>query len=212
MNKTVLIFLVLIFSSQHIFAGNVLLDRKARSSSNFKKCAKDNLGKCDFYTKCLEKYNSCGKNGYALSYGNKYCKRFNAYEGSAYYKKWMRRTTTDLQKALISYVGDRAGKVPCEEITTFAFDSHAGAYLKLPTDVCKLDTKTAVDVVTTVDGGDFLSRAALKQFLKVAGVCIARLTDEQPYSTSSDKLKWWKDAEKRIKTRLGTCCELTPNK
>lgn len=31
---------------------------------------------CDFYSECMEANSHCGPTGYALGYGNKYCRRF----------------------------------------------------------------------------------------------------------------------------------------
>ena len=33
-------------------------------------------GNCDFYSQCLESRIPCGRDGYALGYGDHYCRRF----------------------------------------------------------------------------------------------------------------------------------------
>ena len=36
-------------------------------------------GDCSFYRKCVETKMYCGDNGYAINYGERYCKRFEEY-------------------------------------------------------------------------------------------------------------------------------------
>ncbi len=36
-------------------------------------------GDCDFYRGCLDRVFPCGESGYALTFGDKYCRRFNNY-------------------------------------------------------------------------------------------------------------------------------------
>ena len=36
-------------------------------------------GNCDFYRGCVETHAPCGEVGYALAFGEKYCRRFNNY-------------------------------------------------------------------------------------------------------------------------------------
>ena len=41
-------------------------------------CAAPKANTCNFYSNCLERYQACGEQGYALNYGQKYCYQFQA--------------------------------------------------------------------------------------------------------------------------------------
>lgn len=207
MRKIIFIALLSYMASQHVQAENLPLGRNARVSSNFKKCAKAKLGNCDFYTDCLEKYYPCGKKGYAIAYGDKYCRRFNELNGTAYFKKWIARTTKDLQTSIISYVDKQKGKIQCKNLAEAAFDSHPDAYLKLPTDVCKIDRRTLVGVVGTVDRGDRFEARSLKQIVIVGATCMKRWLKIDQINPP-EQYYWWKEVHDDAKQRLGTCCKI----
>ena len=129
---------------------------------------------CDFYISCLENSKNCGPDGYAQSYGNFYCKRFNALDSNDLTSqgiRWRNATLMCLQRMLVPIVTGEENKT-CEQIIDFAFDSHPACYTIPGDSICDLpvsDIYTAFDTVKLVDS--IFSSRGLKQFYAVAKKC-----------------------------------------
>jgi hypothetical protein len=95
---------------------------------------------CAFYMGCLEAKFPCGSDGYAVGYGNKYCRAFsdNAAQFSDMGKRWISDVMVCLQTELVPLVNATTAvtatttttKPTCPTIKKFAFDSHPKCYLQ----------------------------------------------------------------------------------
>ncbi|CAJ1935384.1 unnamed protein product [Cylindrotheca closterium] len=82
---------------------------------------------CKFYSECLEEKFQCGDSGYPLAFGLHYCEVFlrNDPDFSEEGLVWAAKVRQCLQDALVETL-DR--DMSCEEVETFAFDSHPECY------------------------------------------------------------------------------------
>jgi hypothetical protein len=128
---------------------------------------------CAFYAACLEQVNPCGASGYALGYGEKYCSRYDVdHRFSAEGLAWRDNVLHCLQESLVSRLSTPA---TCDDLTTFAFDSHPRCYTEGPS-ICFLPPSDALEVVSVIDGKDLLSLRSAKQVGTVAATCVVQLT------------------------------------
>ena len=110
---------------------------------------------CQFYVDCLEAKNQCGKEGYALGFGNKYCALFNSLELSRHGEDWISGTMACLQEALIHFAAKTS---TCESIKQTAFESHVKCYVDNGFcelglgDQMKISETVIWEVLTSVDG------------------------------------------------------------
>ncbi|CAF1574772.1 unnamed protein product [Didymodactylos carnosus] len=147
-----------------------------------KSCENPVYDTCSWYGNCLEQKKSCGKNGYAVNYGLRYCQKFaqNLAEFSFAGKNWVSKTMNCLQQSLVEAYQDDT--VTCDDITNAAFDSHAKCYVN--SGICSLVLQSAENVFrdmkalgSVYDFKDFLSWKALKQIDETASAC----TEQSPY-------------------------------
>ncbi len=99
---------------------------------------------CDFYEKCLEAKNQCGNEGYAIGYGQKYCRAFNSLDLSPQGEKWITATMACLQENLIPYAED---KTDCKVIKDSAFQSHVNCYVN--SGFCDLSNQDKLKIMKT---------------------------------------------------------------
>ncbi|GLE08305.1 hypothetical protein PINS_up019370 [Pythium insidiosum] len=87
---------------------------------------------CAFYLDCLEATFPCGADGYAVGYGDKYCRAFAANEAwfSPKGKRWISDVMFCLQTDLVPLLTATAAKKTCPEIRQQAFSSHPPCYLQ----------------------------------------------------------------------------------
>lgn len=92
------------------------------------KCRDPTGDSCQWYRKCLNKYNKCEKDEYALNYGEKFCEKFSqSYSGfSSQAQRWINDVRKCLQKNLAPLVGT---DTPCAKLRKQAFDSHTACYV-----------------------------------------------------------------------------------
>lgn len=127
---------------------------------------------CLFYSQCVESDNSCGKGGYALNYGEKYCLKFLENDGlTEKGKLWRTKTMLCLQMALIPLLNQPKETNFCESLENKAFDSHVGCYTQNDASFCWLpsdDWKTIG--FNILDIKDIVSWNGIKQASKIAFV------------------------------------------
>ena len=133
---------------------------------------------CDFYSECVEEKITCGNEGYALGYGDKYCNRFKdetsfSEEGAA----WRDNTLVCLQTKLLPFVEhDHPAELSCQGLRQAAFDSHPPCYTSPGYSICDLGVGDLYTIYGIIDGGDMLSSEGLTQMRRVASSCILDLT------------------------------------
>lgn len=113
----------------------------------------------------------CGKNGYPLGYGEKYCHKFAKARPklSGKGKAWVTKTMLCLQKHLVPWATGQK-KATCANLKSHAFATHPGCYIK--GGVCTLGPKDWAVIVDTVGFIElFNSKDALLASLKTVGGC-----------------------------------------
>ena len=139
---------------------------------------------CGFYIDCLEKYYPCGNEGYAISYGYKYCERFSDENftncSSDKGDEWMDYTLPCLQEALVPIIETNTNNLTCNKIKYYAFDSHSDCYTGGGGDVpngpsiCFLPLDDVKCILNTIDTKDLLSPLGIKEDIQTAQVCISQ--------------------------------------
>jgi len=122
-----------------------------------------------FY-RCAEETLSCGPDGYLIGYGARYAERFYRHTRrwmSPVGQRWLDATLVCLQVALRERI-DAA--TSCLDVRTLAFDSHPECYVDAG--FCQLPLSDWFAVAATIDGGDWLSRDALRQLTATAHACL----------------------------------------
>ncbi len=158
------------------------------------------LGSCGFYRQCMEARVACGPSGYALSYGEKYCKKFSSETRlSPKGKAWRDAALICLQKSLLPIVQTEEGTQPtCEAVMDTAFDSHPLCYLDpgkgaigIPS-ICDLSLVDLYLITTEVDGRDLRSLRAAKQINIVSTQCVGALSAElKNLQTAANEVEYW---------------------
>ena len=128
---------------------------------------------CDFYTSCLEKAHPCGNSGYALNFGEKFCKKFLDLNSdptmSKLGKQWMVDVRQCLQNAAVSLAYDLS--LTCSEIQTKAFASHPLCYTQQGGVLCQ-NPSLWVSLVKVI-GWDTLKFGVLSNAASVLGYCVS---------------------------------------
>ena len=100
---------------------------------------------CNFYENVLEERYPCGEAGYAVGYGGKYCRAFDASrnEFSEKGNKWRIATMKCLINSLRKFLlGNYANEsVNCDEIKEYGFDTHPTCYTAGSPSFCDLNLK-----------------------------------------------------------------------
>lgn len=132
---------------------------------------------CHYY-ECLEQEYKCGTAGYPHSYGEKYCKKFQAAcDGklsTSEAQQWIRGTTKCLQRNLEDSKAVLSG---CQAVSDHAFKSHSYCYTKGSAanggrNFCSLGPITWSTVLGCVDRNDRYSADILRQIRNTASSCI----------------------------------------
>lgn len=121
---------------------------------------------CTFYDS-LEVSFVCGKRGYALNYGKKFCEKFSkeTYKFSKEGQIWLDNTMLCLQQNLY----DLNPNLSCKALRKKAFDSHIPCYLD--NGYCDLDTEDKKLVVKTVFLSSLFRPRTWRPSLKVLRNC-----------------------------------------
>ena len=151
---------------------------------------------CSFYSACLERALPCGREGYALGFGEKYCTAFRAAPLSTVGKQWVTRVMGCLQKALVpdilgagNFAKTTAGSTTCQNVFAKAFDSHPGCYTARESSICFLPPGDLATIMKTIGLAEILTRRTGGQIVSTAGICIGQISKrlvgfDQPRVTS----------------------------
>ena len=127
---------------------------------------------CDFYSSCLEKAHQCGNSGYALNFGEKFCKKFLDLNSdptmSTLEKQWMKNVRQCLQDAAVPLVYDSS--LTCSEIQTKAFATHPPCYTNGGV-ICQ-NPSLWVQLVKVI-GWNTLKPGVLSNAASVLGYCVS---------------------------------------
>jgi hypothetical protein len=133
---------------------------------------------CDFYERCLERYCHCGwtSSSYALTYGQKYCKRFIATTSlSPSGKKWRDATLLCLQEKLVPIVPiDNPASCDCAKVRDTAYRIHAACYSQPQASICDLSVSDLATIDRVVDDSDKFDKDGLKALRGVLSVCMSQ--------------------------------------
>jgi hypothetical protein len=132
-------------------------------------CMNPVMQTCSFYSDCMESKVPCGPNGYALSYGLKFCHKFSSTleSFSPRGQRWIWDTMNCLQKTLVPSLENC--KNNCSILQKAAFASHPRCYVK--SGVCELPAFDWVTIVSVV-GKDLLNEEGFVQALKTVPHCV----------------------------------------
>lgn len=135
-------------------------------------CKRPRQNQCLFYSTCLESRLECGKGGYPIGFGQKYClKSIENKALSAKGEAWKTATITCLQKALIPFTNKNTIKQPqtCDQLQEVAFDSHVQCYTQAKANICDLSIMDwKVIAFDILELNDWLTYNGMKQATKVA--------------------------------------------
>jgi len=125
---------------------------------------------CDLYASSVEAEHPCGSDGYALSYGEKYCHRFMGQTGlSDRGTAWRDATMRCLQHEFLE--ASRAA-VSCSALADAAFASHPVCYTQTEHSICALPMSDVWTILRTLDGSDAFSLRGAKQIRSVIATCL----------------------------------------
>jgi len=158
------------------------------ASSSGQRCANPPLEEdsCGFYSDCLEAAHPCGPTGYALGFGDKYCRRFLNSEQEGCFDApgavWVNSTVACLQEVLVPLTQPPlVDTEDCKEIKQTAFASHADCYTGgggiNPTapSVCFLGASDMRCVFGVIDLKDLVRPLGLQSEVKVVETCLLQL-------------------------------------
>lgn len=129
---------------------------------------------CSFYNNCLEALFPCGRDGYALDYGLRYCDKLhkNDFLYSPKGKEWISATALCLQEALLDQItnGKFNDTTTCTEIQNFAVSTHVSCYTNSNKSICEIPvTDWATTVINIKD--TLTDPKIWEAMINVAGIC-----------------------------------------
>jgi hypothetical protein len=152
--------------------------------------------RCSFYRECLEAAITCENTlfPYAISYGEKYCNKFQAIQLKTRGEAWKRGAMLCLQEA-IRFRGqngrtqdgiDNDVHASCQEVRETNFNAHVSCYLGGPArfskrtshTVCSLTKEDIAKIITVVEAADALTRDSLLQIKSVFTQCVSDLKNK----------------------------------
>ena len=137
---------------------------------------------CNFYENVLEERYPCGESGYAVGYGGKYCRAFDASRNEFTEKgnKWrvstMKCLINSLRKFLLGNYGNES--VSCDEIKEYGFDTHPTCYTLSSASFCDLNVQDYKAILGVIKKKDLLSKLGRKQISQVARICLKDKIEE----------------------------------
>ena len=130
---------------------------------------------CSFYSACVEHQTSCGEQGYALGYGEKYCTAFKNITGlTSTGVAWRDSVMHCLQEELVP-MAEPQSTATCDEIIDTAFASHPVCYTKPEHSICFLPPSDTLAVLSTIGGSELLTARSRKQILATIGACLGQI-------------------------------------
>jgi hypothetical protein len=103
----------------------IFLALMSLSSLGFEDCEQLS-DSCEYYS-CIEGQKSCGKRGYVLGFGKKYCNKFeeHSYKFTTSGKNWI----LDVRSCLIDNLGQTSTELSCRKYKKAQIKSHIPCYL-----------------------------------------------------------------------------------
>lgn len=128
------------------------------------------VGTCEYY-QCQEQELNCGKKGYLLNYGHRFCTKFFheldehlSLEG----KEWMKSVGNCLQQKIESF-NVEPNENSCSEIKKLAYRSHSDCYLSAG--FCHLPLVDKMKIFVFLKG-EFFKYRTQKEGIQVLFQCI----------------------------------------
>lgn len=159
----------------------LLVSQVAMANQNLsQECFNPNPVGCDFYDQCLDKKITCGPNGYAISYGKRYCEILSTIntpnspakgELSPAGIKWRDAVRTCLQLQLFPILTSD-WEISCKGVRAFAFNTHPTCYVLPGNSFCELPKKDWLVFFSAFKNPE-VNREAFEQMLKLAINCIS---------------------------------------
>lgn len=120
---------------------------------------------CQYYS-CIEAELACGKKGYPIKFGKKYCLKFERHytNFSPRGKNWVDKT----RECLISKIGQSPLDISCKDLKNNAFLHHVPCYVD--SGYCELE-KEDRKVLFKVVKGSLWRKKILKSIFKVKHKC-----------------------------------------
>lgn len=105
------------------------------------------LDDCQYYS-CIEETKHCGKKGYLLDFGNKYCHKFvsKAEKLSLQGQLWM----TEVKTCLIHQLDNLDSGLSCRKYKKAAVDQHVPCYID--SGYCQLSTHDKKAIINIIRG------------------------------------------------------------
>lgn len=138
----------------------LLLSFQANGESNCQQFLSD----CEYYS-CIEESKRCGKRGYPLGFGKKYCNRFAglSHQLSDQGKRWMET----VRNCLIEKLETVSPEATCRKFKREAISQHVPCYVE--SGYCELSKKDKKIVLKTI------RKSLWRPTLFVAGIRVIRL-------------------------------------
>lgn len=140
---------------------------------------------CSFYSKCLEAAQSCGSDGYALGFGEPYCRRFKSNESflSQRGRSFSVQTRLCLMQKLVPRMNFLIAKPEartCESTKRYAYSTHVTCYTNHPDSICDLSPLTDLPVILSqMKFRDIFQKSGRTQIQAIAKICISRLFESK---------------------------------
>lgn len=134
---------------------------------------------CFFYVECLEEKFECGYTGYPVSYGFKFCRKFQkAKRFSPRGKAWITSTMLCLQKALVPFANDSypVNEKACGAVEDWGFSTHSACYTEHENSFCFLGPLDLMNAINVIGPGALVGNPkARRQVKEVMGICLRKL-------------------------------------
>ncbi|CAF1242342.1 unnamed protein product [Adineta ricciae] len=132
-----------------------------------------NENSCEFYSS-LEKLMPCGKNGYVIGFGYRYCEAYLDARNEFNDTKWQNGVRVCLQRTMLSKL-PTISEASCSQISEWGFDSHFGCYMHPIPDspeinFCHLKSMDIIKI-GWIATSKLLKQEVLNQFLKLIKQC-----------------------------------------
>jgi hypothetical protein len=151
--------------------------------------------RCTFYRECLETAITCENTPfpYAISYGEKYCNKFQSITLTTRGEGWKRGATLCLQEASRlqglsgqNQDGQTAIHGNCQEVRDLEFTGHVSCYLGGPArfskrtsrTICALEPSDWVQILFIVEAADLVTKESLVQMKTVATQCLGEVKNK----------------------------------
>lgn len=168
---------------------------------------------CSFYNDCVENRIQCGKEGYALGYGEYYCQRFSqtfadyAEDFSSLAHLWRKTTAVCLQKEISATVDEllvnptSSNQKDCWTLRKEAFSQHALCYTQVESSICMLPPSDVISIIRHKIIGFkdlFFTRDGLSQIREVQKICLRQLSKK----SRDSRHDWWSEEALRLTNYL----------